>query len=297
MAMSPAVSFGVMFRRDFAPELLAGFAQRVEAGGFDELWVVEDLGYHGGFAQAVAALASTKRITVGIGISPAVVRNSAFLAMEMATTARMFPGRFHMGLGHGVDTWIEQVGATPDSWLSSLKEVTQVAKQLVAGQSVSLVGRHVQLDQVALVHPVRAPAAQPLVSFGVRQPKSIALAREVADGVILAECSGPAYVAETRTAIGADSRLTVFLNVTIDVDAARAEVDKRVSQGRFASQMRVYDGTDVDLYSEIIVSGPPETWLSQCARFSDAGADAIVFVPLTTDPPEVLETFIAALGR
>jgi 5,10-methylenetetrahydromethanopterin reductase len=291
--MHGSTSFGVMFRRDFAPELLAGFAKRVEEAGFDELWVVEDLGYHGGFAQAVAALAVTERITVGIGIAPAVARNAAFLAMEVATTARMFPGRFHMGLGHGVDTWMEQVGATPRSWLASLGEVTQATKRIVAGDKVSFDGRYVHLDEVVLVHPVTA--VQPLISFGVRQPKSIALAADVADGVILAECSGPAYVAQTRAVIGVTARLTVFLNVTTDVAAARAEVDTRISQGRFAGQLKIYEGSDVDLYQEIIVSGPADTWMTQCQRFIAAGADSIVFVPLTTDPPEVLETLITAL--
>ena len=292
--MSATTSFGVMFRRDYAPELLAAYARRVEQAGFDELWVVEDLGYHGGFAQAVAALAATERISVGIGIAPAVARNAAFLAMEMATTARMFPGRFHMGLGHGVDTWMQQVGATPVSWLASLGEVTQTAKRIVAGENVTLDGRYVHLDHVQLVHPVVAPFTPPLVSYGVRQAKSIALARDVADGVILAECSGPAYVAETRATIGARSRLTVFVNATVDVAAARAEVDTRIAQGRFASQMRIYEGTDVDLGREIMISGPTDTWREQCDRLVAAGADAIVFVPLMTEPPSVLDDFIAA---
>lgn len=288
-------SYGVMFRRDYAPELLAEFARRAEAGGFDELWVVEDLGYHGGFSQAVAALAATERITVGIGIAPAVARNAAFLAMEVATTARMFPGRFHMGLGHGVDSWIEQVGATPASWLASLREVTVATNRLVAGENVSLDGRHVHLDQVELVHPIGDASARPPISFGVRQPKSIALAGEVGAGVILAECSGPAYIAESRRTLGDAGRLTVFVNVTTDPVAGRIEVDRRISQGRFESQMRIYEGTDVDIYGEVIVTGPAETWLERCRRFVDAGADSIVFVPLVTDPPEILETFITAL--
>lgn len=94
--------------------------------------------------------------------------------------------------------------------------------------------------------------------------------------------------------LGAASRLTVFINVTEDVAAARAEVDKRISQGRFAGQMKIYDGTDADLYAEVIISGPADTWMAQAARFVDAGADAIVFVPLTTDPPSILDTLIAA---
>lgn len=282
-----------MFRRDYAPELLPAFAKKTEEAGFDELWVVEDLGFHGGFSQCAAALAVTETLNVGLGIAPAVVRNAAFLAMEWATTARMFPGRFHMGLGHGVDSWIEQVGETPTSWLASLEEVTVSAKRLLAGERVTIDGRHVHLNDVGLVHPVVGPP--PPISFGVRQAKSIALAGRVADGVILAECSGPAYVAETRAAIGPNSRLTVFMNATPNVEAARAEVDTRIRQGRFASQMKIYEGTDVDLHSEILISGHPSTWLNQVQRWIDAGADSIVWVPLMTESPAALDTFIEAL--
>lgn len=282
-----------MFRRNYPPELLAAFARRTEAAGFDELWVVEDLGFHGAFSQCAAALSVTESLTVGLGIAPAVVRNAAFLAMEWTTTARMFPGRFHLGLGHGVDSWIEQVGETPSSWLRSLEEIASTAKRLVVGENVSFDGTHVHLDNVELVHPV--VGAQPLLSFGVRQPKSIALAGRVADGVILAECSGPAYVAQTRAAIGPDSRLTVFLYATPDVAAARSEIDTRLSQGRFASQLKVYEGSVVDLYTELLVSGNPTTWIDQTQRWVAAGADAIVWVPLMAEQPEALEVFEEAL--
>ena len=130
-------TYGVMFRREWPAYQLIDFAREVEAHDLDEMWVVEDLSFHGGFTQATAALAATSRINVGIGIAPAVVRNAAYTAMEIATLAQMFPGRFHMGFGHGVDFWIEQVGAVPTSWLSSLREVVVNTGQLLAGQEVT----------------------------------------------------------------------------------------------------------------------------------------------------------------
>ncbi len=287
--------YGMLFRRVFEPELLVDHARRAEAAGFDEFWVVEDLGYHGAFSQCVAALAVTERIGVGLGIAPAVVRNPAFLAMEWATTARLFPGRFHLGLGHGVERWMEQIGARPASWLGSLEEITTAARRLVAGERVSFDGAYVHLEDVELVFPLRGE--QPRVSFGVRQPKSMALAGRVADGVILAECSGPRYVAEVRSTIGPDKRLTVFVNASADVSAADAEVDMRIAQGRFAGQMAVYDGTGIDLHREIVISGEPSTWREQSQRWIDAGADAVVWVPLISDTPDVIDTFLAAFAH
>ncbi len=286
-------AFGVMFRREWEPELLADFARTVEAVGFDELWVVEDLGYHGGFAQATAALAVTDRLTVGLGIAPAVVRNAAFAAMEVATVARMFPGRFHMGIGHGVQSWIAQVGATPTSWLQSIGEVASSIKRLVGGEAVTVDGSHVHLDDVTLVHPVADGA--PLISLGVRLPRSMAVAAAVADGVILAECSGPRYIETVRTAVGPQARITLFVNATTDAAGAAAEIDRRLAMGRSEGQLAPYaDVDDVDLYRELAISGPIDTWGEQCTRFIGAGADSIVFVPLVHESPDALGDFAAA---
>ncbi len=230
-------TFGVMFRREWPADRLASFARQVEEGGLDELWVVEDLTFHGGFTQATAALAATKQITVGIGIAPAVVRNVAYAAMEIATLAQMFPGRFHMGFGHGVDFWIEQVGAAPTSWMSSLREVVVATKQLLAGDSVTMQGEHVHLDNVQLVHPAKVV---PPISLGVRGPRSMALAAEVADGVIFAEWSGPKYLEQVRTQIGAIPTFTAFVQASADVDALEAMMREKMALPRFASQFAAY---------------------------------------------------------
>jgi alkanesulfonate monooxygenase SsuD/methylene tetrahydromethanopterin reductase-like flavin-dependent oxidoreductase (luciferase family) len=111
------VRIGVMFRCATPVEELPDFARRAEAAGFDEIWVVEDCFYSGGVAAAATALAATARVRVGVGILPAPVRNAAFTAMEFATLARVHPGRFIGGLGHGMPSWMAQVGATtPRRW-------------------------------------------------------------------------------------------------------------------------------------------------------------------------------------
>ena len=119
-----SINVGIMFRREYAPETLPDFARRTEAAGFDELWVVEDAFYTSGIATAATALAHTSRLTVGLGIMPAVARNPVFTAMEIATLARTYPGRFLPGIGHGVAEWMRQIGAFPQSQLRALEEVT-----------------------------------------------------------------------------------------------------------------------------------------------------------------------------
>ncbi|MEY2552213.1 MAG: hypothetical protein QOC57_73 [Ilumatobacteraceae bacterium] len=276
-------TYGVMFRREWPANLLMDYARQVEAHDLDEMWVVEDLTFHGGFTQATAALAATSRITVGIGIAPAVVRNAAYTAMEIATLVQMFPGRFHMGFGHGVDFWIEQVGAVPTSWLSSLRETVTTTMQLSRGENVTFDGDHVHLDAVQLAHPAQA---MPPFSLGVRGPRSMALAAEVGAGVIFAEWSGPRYLQQVRSQIGDAPKFTAFVQASAHVAALEAMMAEKMALPRFASQLSAYGDEEVPL-NELVIAGDPVTWIEQAQRWVEAGASSVVFCPLPTDPVEL----------
>ncbi len=195
-----AYNLGIMFRREHAPETLPDFARRAEDAGFDELWVVEDCFYTSGIAAAATALACTDAMTIGLGIMPAVVRNPVFAAMEIATLARLYPGRFLPGLGHGVASWMRQIGAFPKSQLTALEEVTVAIRELLTGAELNPSGQYVQIDRAQLVHP---PDPVPPISLGVIGPKSLALSGREADGTILSEYASPAYITWAREQIAA----------------------------------------------------------------------------------------------
>ena len=112
----------------------------------------------------------------GTGIAASV------MAMEAATLARLHPGRLHLGLGHGVDEWMRQIGAKPASQLALLEELVIAVRVLLAGEAVSAEGRYVRLRGVQLGHP---PRTVPPVSVGVRGPKGLELAGRVADGTVI----------------------------------------------------------------------------------------------------------------
>ena len=182
---------GVMLPRDLPAAQVFDFARRAERFGFDEIWVVEDLGFRGGIAQAGVVLAATERIIVGIGILPAGARNAAFATMELATLAQLFPGRVIAGLGHGMPAWMRDVGAWPESPLTLLREFTVALRTLLRGEPGPTNGRYVRVEGVVVAE---VPAVVPPVVLGVRGPRSLAVAGEVADGVILAEPAAPAYL-------------------------------------------------------------------------------------------------------
>lgn len=307
--MANPVSIGVMFRREQAPESLATYARRAEELGFDELWVVEDCFYIGGIAQAATALAVTERITVGLGIAPAVARNASFLTMEFATLARMYPGRFHGGIGHGVGEWMDQIGAKPASWLAALEETTTAVRSLMAGDALNVSGKTVRLRDVQLDH---APEVPPLVSLGVRGPKSLELAGRCADGTLLAEYSAPTYVswARERIAEGARQagradhhRVSVYAHCVVsasDPDGARLAIRRATADtlgGEFNVQTAplpyaeelaglieqggaaLYEGMPDAWLDDLAITGRPEDGAEAIERLADAGTDAVILVP------------------
>jgi alkanesulfonate monooxygenase SsuD/methylene tetrahydromethanopterin reductase-like flavin-dependent oxidoreductase (luciferase family) len=198
---------GVVFRPQLPPEELRPAVEAAEAAGIDELWLWEDCFLEGGLTTAAAALAWSSRITVGIGLLPVPFRNPALAAMELATLARTFPDRLTAVLGHGVQDWMRQVGAAVDSPMTLLHEHAAAVRALLAGEEVSVSGRYVSLDAVKLDWP---PARPPRLLIGARGPKTIVLAGEVADGVLLDSVTDPAVVRRARELIGPEAHVALY---------------------------------------------------------------------------------------
>jgi 5,10-methylenetetrahydromethanopterin reductase len=282
-------TFGVMYRRERPPEELVGFARFVEASGLDELWIVEDCFWAAGPSAVSAALAATDSLTVGLGIAPAVARNPAIAAMEMAGIARLFPGRFVAGFGHGVADWMRQIGALPSSQLAAFGETVDAVRRLLSGDAVSVHGRYVHLDDVQLVFP---PTLRPPVIAGVTGPKSIELSAKVADGLLLPEGSSADYVRAARSRMRRDAHCVVYVLFAVDDDASVAHAYVRDEIDRFApgdvdERLRLM-GRQVEVaidarVARYAVAGTP----TDCARSMEllcrAGATSVVVVPSAPD--------------
>lgn len=302
-------TIGAMFRCDLEPEHLHPFSRQIEAAGYGELWIVEDCFFAGGVASVASALAVTERIVVGIGILPAVMRNVATSAMEFAALARLHPGRVHGGFGHGVADWMRQIGAFPPSQLAALGETTEVVRRLLAGESVTIDGKYVHLDDVRLDHP---PRVVPPISVGVQGAKSLRLGGQVADGTVLSELASPAYVRWAREQINAGRddvgrndphRVTVYACFAVgdDSDAiVRAKLAERLRHyygtahfdplgisadvaelvARHPDDASLADAIPAEWVRRLAVSGTPAQCAESIRALADAGADSVVLLPL-----------------
>jgi alkanesulfonate monooxygenase SsuD/methylene tetrahydromethanopterin reductase-like flavin-dependent oxidoreductase (luciferase family) len=75
-----------------------------------------------------------------------------------------------------------QVGARVESPMTLLREYTTALSALLGGETVTVHGRYVHLDDVALDWP---PAEVPPLLVGGIRPRTVSLAGELSDGVII----------------------------------------------------------------------------------------------------------------
>ncbi|MFL6163908.1 MAG: LLM class flavin-dependent oxidoreductase [Jatrophihabitantaceae bacterium] len=258
------VNLGVIFPPELAPEQLRPVALAAEESGLAELWLWEDCFAESGIATAAAVLAWTERLRVGIGLLPVPLRNVALTAMELATLARLFPGRLVPGVGHGVLDWMGQVGARVPSPMTLLGEYATALRELLHGQTVSTSGRYVTLDAVGLAWP---PPAVPPVLVGAVGPRTLTLAGAVGDGVILTG------------------------GTTID---QLPEALRQVRAGRSDAGI----GTAPEVVVFLAVADRPAATevAGQVGRFVEAGATTVALLSVGDDPPPLAE-FARFAGR
>ncbi|WP_406717982.1 LLM class flavin-dependent oxidoreductase [Streptomyces althioticus] len=281
-------TLGAVFRPQLAPERLRPVVRAADAAGLDELWLWEDCFREGGISTGAAALAWSERLRVGVGLLPVPLRNVAVTAMEAASLYRMFPGRPILGVGHGVQDWMGQVGARAGSPLTLLREHLTVLRALLAGETVTTKGRYVALDGVTLDWPPPGPVD---VLAGGMGPRTVRLTGEAADGTILtADTSADgvrqacALIREGRVAAGRDPdvhRVVVYLLAATGAGARERLEAELVAEGHAA---------DADLG----VAGDAHAVADAVRRLAEAGADTVVLQPTGDEPdPEGFVRFAA----
>ena len=230
------MSVGVVLRPQQPPEEMEAVVRAADEAGVPELWLWEDCFLQGGLTAAAAALAWSTRLRVGIGLLPVPLRNPAVVAMEIATLARLWPDRVLPTLGHGVLPWMGQVGARVDSPMTLLREHADAVRDLLDGRRVDVDGRYVRLDGVALDWP---PARRPPLLLGARGEKTVSLAGEVADGVLLDAVADAAVVRRARTLVDAARQesgragralVTVYTELDPALDGLAGRIADRVGE-------------------------------------------------------------------
>jgi alkanesulfonate monooxygenase SsuD/methylene tetrahydromethanopterin reductase-like flavin-dependent oxidoreductase (luciferase family) len=305
---------GVRFEPGWAPERLPDFARWAEDAGFDELWFSEDLPWAGGIAMAATALAVTSRIHVGLGLLPVVTRNVATAAMEIAALERIAPGRLSIGLGHGIPSWMDQIGASVPRRFAALEETAVALRRLLDGETVTMDGTHVHLDGVTLGFP---PEHSPQIFLGTTGPRGLRITGRSSDGVLLPELASPEAIRWCRREIAAaggtgDVLLLAMTSIGDDraaaLDAVRSRVQRLIDFRVFDNLTKIAglgadgSGTMTDeILQSLAIGGTPEDAARSVEAWAEAGADRVIIVAGDDDPVESYRRFAAdvfpLLGR
>ncbi|TQK96842.1 alkanesulfonate monooxygenase SsuD/methylene tetrahydromethanopterin reductase-like flavin-dependent oxidoreductase (luciferase family) [Streptomyces puniciscabiei] len=278
---------GVVFRPQLPPERLRAVARTADDVGLEELWLWEDCFREGGLTTAAAALAWTERVRVGVGLLPVPLRNVALTAMEVASLHRMFPGRATVVVGHGVQDWMGQVGARAASPLTLLGEHLDALRRLLGGERLTVRGRYVSLDDVALDWP---PQRAVPVLAGATGPRTLRLSGARADGTVLTSATSPDGVRQARQLIEEGQK-----------EAGRGEQHPVVvyllaATGPGAESRLRAELSDEGLESAtgVGVAGDAGAVAAAVRRLAEAGADTVVLQPTGDEPdPEGFVRFAA----
>jgi alkanesulfonate monooxygenase SsuD/methylene tetrahydromethanopterin reductase-like flavin-dependent oxidoreductase (luciferase family) len=281
-------TLGAIIRPQLPPERIKGLVQLADRAGLDEVWLWEDCFLEGGMSTAAAALAWTERVRVGVGLLPAPLRNVAVAAMEIASLQRMFPGRALVGVGHGVQEWMGQVGARAESPVTLLREYVEALRALLRGETVSTEGRYVRLDGVQLGWPPAVGAVEILV--GAVGPRTVRLSGEVADGTILSEVT-PAEGVRTARQLIAEGRAQAGRTGTHKVVSYLLAATGADGPARLRAEI---EGKGLGHVPDLGVAGDAGAVAQAVQRLVDAGADTVVLEPTGDEPdPEGFLRFVA----
>jgi 5,10-methylenetetrahydromethanopterin reductase len=167
-------------------------ARQAEAAGFESAWLNEDIG-RDSFAMLAAIATVTKAIGIGTAIVNVYTRSAFQIAMGAATLDELSRGRARLGLSVGHHPWNDLAHGIPlEAPLARLREYVQFIRKALSGKPFTHEGRF--FSGVNSKLGVSRPRSELPIYVGGTGPRMVALAGEVADG-LLTNVVSPYYIA------------------------------------------------------------------------------------------------------
>ncbi len=172
------------------------FACQAEEAGFDSVWVTE--AWREAFVPLTAIAMQTNRVRIGTAIALTMARSPVL--MELAATAvdEIAQGRLILGIGPGPKAWNENWHAVrfhpPAAYVREYTEVLRLMWTAHSGKSVDYQGKYLQIREYQrFSRPYRDRIP---IYFGAVMPKFLRTTGAVADGLCVAACNTPRYIAD-----------------------------------------------------------------------------------------------------
>jgi 5,10-methylenetetrahydromethanopterin reductase len=175
------MKFGVIYQSFDPPDVFLDYVRAIEDLGFDYLWVCDSsLHARDVFAYLTLAAVNTMRIRLGVSVFQPYTRHPAIDVNGMATVNEISGGRAIMAVGAGDRPQLE-LGFKPAP-VQLVREMIQVSRKLIAGESVTFANAHFQLRDARLRCN---PDTHLPIYVACSGPKMLEMAGECADGVIM----------------------------------------------------------------------------------------------------------------
>jgi 5,10-methylenetetrahydromethanopterin reductase len=187
------------------PQRCVEAARAAEVAGFAAIWFAENPFARGIVPAATACALATSRIAIGAGVFNPYSRHPSLIAMEIGALDEIAGGRIRLGIGSGIGSAIERMGMSYARPLTAVAEAVAIVRALLAGEEVTRKGELFTLNRVRLDY---APRPDIAIYMAGRGDRSLRLAGEIADGVLLSNMCTPAFAARAAAIVRAAAQQT-----------------------------------------------------------------------------------------
>jgi probable F420-dependent oxidoreductase len=290
------------------PDLAVSTARTAADLGYTSFWTAETTGPEA-FSILAAAGAAAPGLDLGTGVLALQLRTPMVVAMAGATLQALHPDRdILLGVGISSPVVTERWHGVPygDRPLDRVREYVTLLRACLSGEKVDFAGDFYQVKGFRL--GVRLGERRPKIVVGALNPRMLALAGELADGVLLNYLPAshvPWSVEKVRA--GGDATIYAYVHAGVcerdeGIDNARrdlysyAVVDsyaRNFERAGFADEVAEIRGRFADgdragavaavsdrMVDAIDVMGDAGTVHATMRAYADAGVDVPVLMPL-----------------
>jgi probable F420-dependent oxidoreductase len=280
------------------PDGIKDLSARIEAAGFDSIWVGDHVSFYIPIMESLTLLtylsAVTERVRLCTGVYLVPLRNPTTSAKVISTLDVLSKGRLTLGVGVGGEfpPEFEASGVPVAERGRRTDEGIEIMRKLFSEDGVEYKGRHFEFGPIS-INPKPVQSGGPPIIVGGRKAPSFRRAGQLGDGYISHMCSAEQYrdnLALIRDHANKAGRkdvpfeTTAFLFTVLDDDYEAA-------LERAASMLQmIYNRPFKEAAKKYCLLGKPEDCLEQMQNFAHSGARHFVFSMLS-DPNEFIDAY------
>ncbi len=287
------VKFGVSVGYSPSPAEQLALAERIEALGYDSVWIGDHISFHSPGYESLALLsayaARTSRVKLGTAVYLLALRHPTVVAKITSTLDALSGGRLIFGVGVGGENpkEFEAAGIPHNERGARVDEGILVLKAFWTQTPASFSGRFVKFEGVS-IDPKPVQPGGPPIWIGGRSDAALRRAGRLGDGWISYVVTAERYrqsLEKVRAAAAEAGRSLerfvaahlAFITVGKDYERAKATWVQRLSK-RYNQDF----GPLADRYG---IFGTPAQCVEKLDRFAEAGCGYVVF-DFISDPSD-----------